>query len=79
MQYLDDLEDLLYVFALKWESIRCMFSFALFIAASVTFQALAIFLALTNPPLAFAVAALLLVGLLYRAVVTCNPGSTVPA
>lgn len=66
VQYLDDLEDLVYAFALKWERIRRTFRFTLFVAASGLSQVLAVVLALYFPPLATAVAAILLVGLLYR-------------
>jgi len=79
VQYLDDLEDLFYAFALKWERIRRTVRFALFIAASVSFQILGIFLALSHPPLAVAMAALLLVGLLYRGAVLYSPGSVISA
>lgn len=79
IQYLDDLEDLIYAFALKWERIRRAFRFSLFVAASISFQILAVFLALSKPPLAVAVAALLLVGLLYRGVISYGPDSIEPA
>lgn len=79
VQYLDDLEDLIYAIALKWERIRGAVRFTLFIATSVSFQILGVFLALSIPPLAVATAALLLVGLLYRGAVFCSPGSARPA
>lgn len=66
VQWLDDFEDLFYALALKWERIRRIFKFALFIATSGLFQVLAVVLALYYPPIASAVAALLLVGMLYR-------------
>ena len=65
VQYLDDLEDLFYAFALKWERIKRITRFVLFIVASAAVQALGIYLALTAPPIATAQVALLLVGLLY--------------
>ena len=74
VQYLDDLEDLYYAFALKWERIRRALRFALFVALSLSFQILGIFLALSIPALAVATASLLLVGLLYRSVVHYGPG-----
>jgi len=77
-QYLDDLEDLLYAFALKWERIRRAIRFALFVGLSLLLQVFGIFLALSNPPIAVAVAALLLVGMLYRGAVYYSPGSAVP-
>ena len=46
VQYLDDLEDLFYAFALKWERIRRALRFALFVTASVSLQFLGVFLAL---------------------------------
>jgi len=72
-QYLDDLEDLLYAVALKAERIRQALQFFLFMAASVILQVLGIFIALWSPPLAVAVASLLMVGMLYRAVVGFSP------
>ncbi len=76
IQYLDDLEDLFYVVALTWERIRRICGFTFFISASVLFQALGIYLALTNAPLAVAAASLLLVVLLYRGAVHQYPGAT---
>ncbi len=73
VQYLDDLEDLVYAFALKWERIRRTFRFTLFVAASGLLQVFAVVLALYNPPLATAVAAILLVGLLYRGATASYP------
>jgi len=70
VQYLDDLEDLVYAFALKWERIRRAFRFSLFVAVTLAFQLLAISLALSEPPLAVAVVALLLVGLLHKVVMS---------
>lgn len=66
VQYLDDLEDLVYAFALKWERIERTFRFTMFVAASGLAQVLAVVLAIYYPPLATAVAAILLVSLLYR-------------
>ena len=79
VQYLDNLEDLFYAFALKWERIRRALRFALFVATSVSFQLLGIFLALSIPALAVATASLLLVGLLYRNVVYHHPAMPVSA
>jgi len=78
VQYLDDLEDLFYAFALKWERIRRAIRFALFVSASVLFQVFGVFLALSYPPFALAVAALLLVGMLYRGAVFYSPESAIP-
>ncbi len=69
VQYLDDLEDLIYAIALLAEKIRNGVRFFLFMTASVTLQLLGIFIALVSPPMAVAVASLLLVGMLYRGVV----------
>jgi hypothetical protein len=77
-QYLDDLEDLFYAIALKWERIRRTIGFALFVGMSFLLQAFGVFLALSYPPFAVAVAALLLVGLLYRGAVYYSPGSPLP-
>ncbi len=73
IQYLDDLEDLFYAVALKAERIRQAIQFFLFMAASAALQVLGILIALWNPPLAVAVASLLLVGMLFRAVVGYSP------
>ncbi len=77
VQYLDDLEDLFYAAALKAERILQAFRFFLFMAASATLQLFGIFIALKNPPLAVAAASLLLVGMLFRAVVTFSPDAYV--
>jgi hypothetical protein len=69
VQYLDDLEDIIYLIASLAERFRQVLRFAAFVSASVILQALGILLALTSPPLAVAAASLLMVGMLYRAVV----------
>lgn len=79
VQYLDNLEDLFYAFALKWERIRRVLRFVLFITTSISFQLLGVFLALSIPALAVATASLLLVGLLYRSVVYYGPASQIAA
>ena len=79
VQYLDDLEDLFYAFALKWERIRRVLRFALFVTTSLAFQLLGVFLALSVPALAVATASLLLVGLLYRCAVHYGPAPRVSA
>ena len=76
-QYLDDLEDLFYAAALKAERILQAFRFFAFMAASAILQLFGIFIALKNPPLAVAAASLLLVGMLFRAVVTFSPDAYV--
>lgn len=69
VQYLDDLEDLIYAVALLAEKIRNAVRFFLFMVASVALQLLGVFIALISPPMAVAVASLLMVGMLYRGVV----------
>jgi len=77
IQYLDDLEDLFYAFALKWERIRRTCRISVFIVVSAIFQFLAIGLALSEPPLAVALLALLLVGLLHKVVLSNRTASLV--
>ena len=77
VQYLDDLEDLFYAAALKTERIRQSVQFFLFIAASAVLQLSCIAIALRNPPLAVAIASLLLVGMLFHAVVGHSPETRV--
>jgi len=69
VQCLDDLEDLFYAVALKAERIRQVVQFFLFVAASAVLQVCGILVALWNPPLAVALASLLMVGMLFRAVI----------
>jgi len=69
VQYLDDLEDLIYAFALKWERIRSGIRFAAFMASSLGLQLLCVALALANPALAAGVAMLLTTGLLLETLV----------
>ena len=69
VQYLDDLEDLIYAFALLAERILQATKFFVFVSVSVSFQILGIMLALASPPMAVAAASLLMVGMLYRGVV----------
>ncbi len=72
-QYLDNLEDLIFAAALKAERIRQILQFLLFMAASAALQVLGVLIALRNPPMAVAVAALLMVGMIFRAVVRFSP------
>ncbi len=69
IQYLDDLEDLFYAIALKAELLREAFQYFALIIASVILQVFTISMALRHPPLALAVASLLMVGMLFHAVV----------
>lgn len=73
IQYLDDLEDLFYVAPLIAEQVRRAIQRILFLLGSISLQIAGIVLALTHPPLALAVVALLLVGLLFRAAVIPVP------
>ncbi len=77
VQYLDDLEDLYYAVALIWERIRTRIRFAVFVAASLALQVFGVFIALNSPPIAVAIASLLLVALLYRGAV--SPIANYPA
>ncbi len=73
IQYLDEIEDLFYAAPLIAEQLRRAIQRILFLLGSMSLQIAGIVLALTHPPLALAVVALLLVGLLFRAVVTPMP------
>ena len=73
VQTLDDIEDLFYAAALKAHRIRQGLEVLLFVAVSLVVQITCVQLALKAPPLALAVAALLMVGALYRAVVQHAP------
>ena len=68
-QYLDDLEDLIFAFALKWESIRASMRFAAFMASSLSIQIAGVALALVNPALAAGLATLLAATLLMASVI----------
>jgi hypothetical protein len=73
IQYLDDLEDLVYTFPLMWEKIRRLCRLVFFTSASAALMSLGIYLALTNPPIAVAAGSLLLVAILYRGAVHHSP------
>ncbi len=73
IQYLDEIEDLFYAAPLIAEQVRRAIQRILFLLGSLSLQIAGIVLALTHPPLALAVASLLLVGLLLRAVVIPVP------
>jgi hypothetical protein len=73
VQYLDELEDLVYVVPLIAEQFRRAAQRILFLLGSIVLQVGGIILALYQPPLALAVVMLLLVGLLFRAVVIPIP------
>ncbi len=69
IQYLDEIEDLFYAAPLIAEQVRRAIQRIFFLLGSISLQIAGIILALKHPPLALAVATLLLVGLLLRAVV----------
>ncbi len=69
LQYLDDLEDVIYAVPLIAEQMRRAIQRILFLLGSIFLQAAGVILALSHPPLALAVVMLLLVGMLFRAVV----------
>ncbi len=73
LQYLDDLEDFIYAAPLIAEQLRRSIQRILFLLGSISLQVGGVILALNHPPLALAVVALLLVGLLLRAVVIPVP------
>ena len=73
IQYLDEIEDFFYAAPLIAEQVRRAIQRILFLLGSIGLQIAAIVLALKLPPLALAVATLLLVGLLLRAVVIPVP------
>ena len=73
LQYLDDLEDLIYVVPLIAEQVRRAIQRIFFLLGAICLQVAGVVLALNHPPLALAIVALLLVGLLLRAVVLPVP------
>ena len=73
IQYLDDLEDLIYAAPLIAEQFRRAVLRVIFLLASIGLQAGGVILALYQPPLALAIVMLLLVGMLYRAVIVPVP------
>lgn len=73
LQYLDDLEDLIYAAPLIAEQLRRAIQRIVFLFASIVLQIAGVILALSHPPLALAVVTLMLVALLYRAVIVPMP------
>jgi len=73
IQYLDDLEDLIYAAPLVAEQVRRAVQRILFLLAAVGLQVVGVILALNQPPLALAIVMLLLVGMLHRAAVIPIP------
>ncbi len=73
IQYLDDLEDLIFAAPLVAEQLRRAVQRVLFLLVSIGLQGVGVILALKHPPLALAIVMLLLVGMLHRAVVIPIP------
>lgn len=73
MQYLDDVEDIFYAAALLTERLRRFLKTTLLLSVSVFFQILGVLLALGRPPIAFAIACLVTVAMLYRSVTGPHP------
>ncbi len=73
LQYLDDLEDIIYAVPLIAEQLRRATLRILFLLGSICLQVAGVVLALSHPPLALAVVMLLLVGMLFRAAVIPVP------
>lgn len=73
LQYLDDLDDLVYAIALTWERIRTFSNLTLYISLMALGQALGIYAAITHPQLTVAAGSLLVVGLMYRGAVHTGP------
>ena len=69
--YWDDLDDIVGAIALLAERIRVLLVFALYTAVVAVLHIAVILVALREPPLALAIATILLVTLLYRE--TTNP------
>jgi hypothetical protein len=69
LQYLDNLDDFVGMFALAAERIRRMVKALLLMFVTLAIQLFGVMLALIQPPLALAVVSLLAVGMLYRAAV----------
>ncbi len=68
LQYLDDLDDLVGAFGLIAERLRAVFWLLVFVSLAAVMACGAVMLALAEPPLALATAAMLFVILLYRTV-----------
>ncbi len=76
IQYLDEIEDAFYAFALITERIRQAIKAVSILAVSAMLPALAVLLAIEHPPLGLATAFLAQSGLLYHAAVGSRPGSS---
>ena len=75
LQYWDDLDDLCGAIGLVAENIRRTLLFGVYTTCVGVLQLAGIVLALVTPPLALALATILFVTLLYRAVTTQTPPS----
>jgi hypothetical protein len=75
IQYLDEIEDLIYAVALKAERILMALKFLLFMSAATALQVTGILVALRYPPIALAMASLLSVGMLYHGAVNHSPNA----
>lgn len=73
LQYLDDLDDLVYAIALTGERIRTFGNLTLYVTLMAIAQAFGIYAALTHPPFTVATGSLLVVGLMYRGAVHNGP------
>lgn len=73
MQLLDDLEDFVCAVALAAGRILLALRTLVLLVVSIVFQTGALLLALAQPPLGMAIAAILSVALLYRTVVGQHP------
>ena len=69
VQYLDDIEDLIYAAPLIAERLRQAIHCIIILLCSIVLQAAGVALALRHPPLGLAVVSLLSVGWLFRAAV----------
>ena len=78
-QWLDDLDDLFSAIGLLAERIRNLFITASIVSVSFALQLAAVVLALHQPPLACAVATILLVFLMYRSATAPRPSAPQPA
>ena len=73
LQYMDDMDDFVYAIALTWERVRSLCNLVISVILMTAAQALGIYAAVTNPPLAVAGASLLAAALLYWSVVGRPP------
>ena len=79
IQLLDDLDDLIAAIGLQRERVRSPLSALVFACVALCIQIGGVLLALRHPPLALAIAILMFVTLLYRAVTTIDNDGRAPA